>query len=112
MLRRSEAELISYVADNSDRVSLALMESPDPAAAVTALERAAAAVLQIPHPVEPGDPLPNWCQVLVEDGRPVLHVDMQDHREYAGRVVTTILASLDAAGVDGRLEPKRPLGPR
>jgi hypothetical protein len=107
MVDRSDAELISYVTDNCDRAALRLRGPSDAAAAVVAMEQAAAAVLTIRHPDEPTMSLPNWCAVSVEDGEPVLQLDMKDNRDYAGQVVSIILASLDAAGVDGRLEPKR-----
>jgi hypothetical protein len=109
MVRRSEAELISYVAAHSDQVALALRDTPDATAANLAMQRAAAAVRRIPHPVEPDCPLPNWCEAHLEDGAPVLRLDMQDQREYAGQVVATILASL--GDIDGRLEPARPPAP-
>lgn len=103
--------LVAYVAANADRARLAL-RGAEPADASAALASAAAAVHAIPHPDEPDEGLPNWCEVLPEtDGTPVLHLDMQDHGEQAARVVGVILAAVEAAGVEGRLEPVSPVGP-
>jgi hypothetical protein len=45
--------------------------------------------------------------VLDEDGVAVLHLDMKDEIRYSALVVRIVLDQLAAAGVDGRLEPKR-----
>jgi hypothetical protein len=111
MLRRDEADLIAYVAEHSSGVALALHDATDQAAAIAALGRAVHAICRIPHPIEPDYGLPNWCTVLREDGIPVFHLDIKDDSQYAEQIVRIILDELDAAGVDGRLEPKRPPAP-
>ncbi len=106
MIRCDEAELIEYLAGHGDRARLALREVPDAAAALDALQRAAGAICEIPHPVEPSAPLPNWCDAFLVDGEPVLHLDVQDCGEaYAERIIAAVTASLSTAGFDGRLEP-------
>lgn len=106
MIRCDEAELVDYVAGNGDRARLVLREAPDVAVALDALQRAAGAVCEIPHPVEPSAPLPNWCDAFLEDGEPVLHLDVQDWGQaYAERIVTAVVTSLSTAQFDGRLEP-------
>jgi hypothetical protein len=102
-----EPALVAYVAEHSSATALAVYDTTDLAAAGAALRAAAAQICQIRHPDEPDDPLPNWCTVLDEDGVPVLHLDMKDEIRYAALVVRIVLDQLAAAGVDGRLEPKR-----
>jgi len=104
-----EPALVAYVAEHSSATALAVYDTTDLAAAGAALRAAAAQICQIRHPDEPDDPLPNWCTVLDEDGVPVLHLDMKDEIRYAALVVRILLDQLAAAGVDGRLEPKRRL---
>jgi hypothetical protein len=111
VLRHDEAELIAYVASHPSAVALALYDANDPQAATAALRRAAAAIGRVPHPAEPGEALPNWCEVLAEDGVPVLHFDLQDDWRYAVPIVRIILDELGAAGVDGRLEPRQAAAP-
>jgi hypothetical protein len=86
---------------------VAVYDTTDPAAAAAALRAAAAEINEIRHPDEPDGALPNWCEVLDEDGVPVLHLDMKDEIRYAALVVRIVLDQLAVAGVDGRLEPKR-----
>jgi hypothetical protein len=111
VIRRDEVELVAYLAEHADRARLVLRETPDGDAALRALRRAAAAVGRIPHPVEPAQPLPNWCDAFFVDGVPVLHLDIQDHAEYAERIAAAVLTALDADGIDGRLEPLTPPAP-
>lgn len=104
---RDEAELIAYIAAHGSTAVLVLRDAPDADAALAALRQASGEVHAIPHPQEPSAPLPNWCDAFIEDGEPVLHLDVQDQGPaYAGRITAAILAGLDAAGVDGRLEPR------
>lgn len=102
-----EPALVAYVAEHSSATALAVYDTTDPDAAGAALRAAAAKICQIRHPDEPDAALPNWCTVLDEDGVPVLHLDMKDEIRYAALVVRIVLDQLAAAGVDGRLEPKR-----
>jgi hypothetical protein len=102
-----EPVLVAYVAEHSSATALAVYDTTDLAAAGAALCAAAAEICQIRHPDEPGAALPNWCTVLDEDGVPVLHMDMKDEIRYAALVVRIVLDQLAAAGVDGRLEPRR-----
>ncbi|WP_328414488.1 hypothetical protein OG470_20275 [Micromonospora sp. NBC_00389] len=102
-----EPALVVYVADNSSGVALAVYDATDSAVARAALQAAAAEISQIPHPAEPKWSLPNWCEVLDEDGVPVLHLDMKDEIRYAALIVRIVLHALAAAGADGKLEPKR-----
>ncbi len=111
MLRYDEADLIAFVAEHCSGVALALHDTTDQAAGVAALWRAVQAVGRIPHPDAPEDPLPSWCTVLTEDAVPVFRLDLKDESQYAEQVVRIILDELDAANIDGRLEPKRPLQP-
>ncbi|WP_433535362.1 hypothetical protein ACQPZK_25420 [Micromonospora sp. CA-249363] len=111
MLRYDEADLTAYVTEHCSGVALALQETTDQAAGIAALRRAVRAVGRIPHPDDPECPLPSWCTVLVEDAVPVFRLDLKDESEYAEQVVRIILDELDAAGIDGRLEPKRPPQP-
>lgn len=108
MLRYDEDDLVTYVAEHSSAVALVVDGASDGVAVSAALRRAAARILRIPHPREPDTPLPNWCEVLHEDGVPVLHLDMKDEAHYAGRVVAIVLDELRSAGVDGELEPRLP----
>src|SRR5438094_7463173 len=103
----NEPALVAYVAKHSSATALAVYDTTDLAAAGAALRAAAAQICQIRHPDEPDAALPNWCTVLDEDGVPVLHLDMKDEIRYAALVVRIVLDQLAAAGVDGRLEPKR-----
>jgi hypothetical protein len=107
VLRHDEAELIAYVASHPSAVALILYDANDPQAATAALRRAAAAISRIPHPAEPAEALPNWCEVLDEDGVPVLHLDLQDDWRHAVPIVRIILGELGASGVEGRLEPRQ-----
>jgi hypothetical protein len=102
-----EPALVAYVAEHSSATVLAVYDTTDPAAAAAALRAAAAEICQIRHPDEPDDALPNWCEVLEEDGAPVLHLDMKDEIRYAALVVRIVLDQLASSGDDGRLEPKR-----
>jgi hypothetical protein len=111
VLRYDEAELTAYVTDHCSGVALALQDSTDQAAGIAALRRAVQAVGRIPHPDDPECPLSSWCTVLVEDGVPVFRLDLKDESQYAEQVVRIILAELDTAGIDGRLEPRRPPQP-
>lgn len=108
VIDRDEGALISYVRGRPSSTTLALREVGDDAAALGALRSAADAVRRIPHPDEPADSLVNWADALPGDAGPVLHIDLQDRFDYAGRVVHTVLDALDAAGLDGRLEPVHP----
>jgi len=102
-----EPALVSYVAEHSSSVALAVYEASDPAAARAALRDAAAQISQIRHPDEPDDALANRCDVRDEDGVPVLYLDMKDETRYAALVVRIVLDRLSGTGVDGRLEPQR-----
>ncbi len=97
--------LIAYVAEHSSQTALALEDATDQAAVGAALRAAAAKILQIRHPDEPDEPLPNWCDVVDEDGVPVLHLDMKDEIRYSALVVRIVLDELTRAGIDGRLVP-------
>lgn len=110
MPRLDEPALVRYVAAHTSATALALYDASDPDAAAAALRAAAAEICQIRHPDEPDDPLPNWCAVRDEDGVPVLRLDMKDEVPYAALVVRIILDQLAAAGIDGRLQPKRTSG--
>jgi hypothetical protein len=59
MIRCDEARLIAYVASHGDRARLVLRDVPDMDTALAALQRAAAAICEIPHPDEPGLPQPS-----------------------------------------------------
>ncbi|MDG4810988.1 hypothetical protein O7634_29875 [Micromonospora sp. WMMD1120] len=111
MLRYDEADLVAYVADHCSQVALALYDTTDQTAGVAALRRAVRRVGRIPHPDVPEDPLPSWCSVLVEDDVPVFRLDLKDEGQYAEHVVRIVLGELDAADIDGRLEPRRPPQP-
>lgn len=102
-----EPALVAYVAEHSSAAALAVYDATDPAAARAALRAAAAEICRIRHPDLPDTVLPNWCEVLDEDGVPVLHLDMKDEVRYAALVVTIVLDQLARAGVDGRLVPRR-----
>jgi hypothetical protein len=102
-----EPALVVYVAEYPSATALAVYDASDPAAAGAALRAAAAQIHEIRHPGEPGSALPNWCEVLDEDGVPVLHLDMKDEIRYAALVVRIVLDRLAAAGVDGRLAARR-----
>lgn len=102
-----EPALVSYVAEHSSGVALAVYDASDQAGVRAALQKAAAEICQIRHPDEPDEALPNWCAVLDEDGVAVLRLDMKDEIRYSALVVRIVLAQLTSAGVDGRLEPKR-----
>jgi len=108
VIDRDEGELISYVRGRPGTTALALREVGDAAAALGALRSAAAALRRMPHPDVPADSLVSWASALPGDAGPVLHIDMQDHFAYARRVVHAVLDALDAAGLDGRLEPVHP----
>ncbi|GIJ71470.1 hypothetical protein [Virgisporangium ochraceum] len=111
MLRYDEDDLVTYVAGHSSAVALVVDDTSDDLAACAALRRAAVRVSQIPHPLEPDSPLPNWCTVLHEDGVPVFHLDMKDEAQYAEQVVAIVLDELRSAGVDGQLGPRLPPPP-
>ena len=105
VLLRDEGELIAYLAENPSWARLVLRDAPDPGAAQRALREAAEAVWRIPNPFEPSVGLPNFCGVSIEDGLPVLSIDVKDSSDYAGRIAAAILGALDASGIGGRLEP-------
>jgi hypothetical protein len=102
-----EPALVTYVAAHSSQTALAVYDATDPVAAGAALRAAAAEIGRIRHPDEPDCALPNWCAVLDEDGVAVLHLDMKDEIRYAALVVRIVLDRLAAAGIDGRLTPRR-----
>jgi hypothetical protein len=106
-----EPALVAYVADHTSSTALAVHDAADPAAARAALEAAAAEIRQIRHPDEPDASLPNWCEVLVEDGVPVLRLDMKDEIRYSALVVRIVLDRMAAAGNPGRVAPRRPPEP-
>ncbi len=107
-----EARLIEYVASHGDSARLALRDVPDVGAALVALQRAAAAICEIPHPDELSAALPNWCDAFLVEGEPVLHLDVQDWGEaYAAQIIGTVVRSLSTADLDGRLEPFPRPGP-
>jgi hypothetical protein len=106
VIRCDEGRLIEYVAGHGDGARLALRDAPDVGAALAALQRAATAICEIPHPDEPGAPLPNWCDAFLVEGEPVLHLDVQDWGQtYATRIIGAVVTSLSTADLDGRLEP-------
>jgi hypothetical protein len=112
MIRCDEAELIGYVAGHGESARLVLLDVPDAAVALDALQRAAEAICEIAHPDEPDDPLPNWCDAFLVDGKPVLHLDVQDWGPvYAERIVAAVMTSLSTAELDGRLKPFPRPGP-
>ncbi|MGC9670298.1 hypothetical protein ACNTMW_27610 [Planosporangium sp. 12N6] len=111
MLERDEADLTAHLAERPGQAVFVLRRAGDDETAMAALRRAAAAVRAIPHPDEPDEPLPNGVDVLPGDDGPTLHLDLQDHAEYADRVVAAIVAALDESGVDGHLKPVRPAAP-
>jgi hypothetical protein len=91
MIRCDEATLIACVASDGDRARLVLRDVPDMDAALADLRRAAAAICEIPDPDEPSEPLPNWCDAFLDDGCPVLRLDVKDSGEtYAARIVAAI----------------------
>jgi len=104
-------DLAAYLADRPSQAVLGLRGAGDDEAAMVALRRAADAVRAIPHPDEPGEPLPAWVDAVLGDDGPTLHLDLQDHGALAPRVVAAIVAVLAEHGVDGRLEPVRPPAP-
>ncbi len=84
-----------------------LRGASDAEIARTAMQRGAGAVFEVPHPLEPDDPLPNYasCVTLTEDG-PSFWIDCKDELDdpdTAAAVVAAILRALDAAGADGVL---------
>jgi hypothetical protein len=105
MVRRDEPELIAYLAEHPSWARLVLREVRDTDTALRALRRAAEAVWRIPHPLEPTDGLPNYCSPSLEDGLPVLCLDVKDNSDHAARIAEAILTALDAEGIGGRLEP-------
>jgi hypothetical protein len=111
VLERDEADLIAYVNDRPGQAVFVLRGTAGEGVSMAALRHAAAAVRAIPHPDEPGDPLPNWVAAISGDDGPSLHLDMQDHGEQAARVVAAMVAALEESGVDGRIEPLRPPPP-
>jgi hypothetical protein len=102
-----EPALVAYVAENPSATALAVYDATDNAAATAALRAAAAEICLIRHPDEPDAALPNWCDVLDEDGVPVLHLDLKAEVRYAALVVRIVLDQLAAAGIDGRLAPRQ-----
>lgn len=102
-----EAALIAYLEENADRVHLAVRDGSDPQAGLRALRRAASAVQRIPHPDEPEDGLPNFTDVSLEDGLPVLRMDVKDGGRFAAQIATAMLGALETEGTVGRLEPVR-----
>ncbi|MCA2216898.1 hypothetical protein [Jidongwangia harbinensis] len=110
MLERDDADLIAYLAERPGAGVFSL-RSGDEAAAMAALRDAADAVRAIPHPDEPGEPLPNWVDALLGDDGPTLHLDLQDRSDHAPQVIAAIVGAVEAAGADGRLTPVRPPEP-
>jgi hypothetical protein len=103
---RDETRLVSYVAEHSSQVELMLSGTSDTDRAMAALRWAAAGISAIAHPDEPDCPLPNWCEACLEDGVPVLHLDMKNVSRGAAQVVGVILHELDKVGIDGALAPR------
>ena len=107
MIEWDRAELIEYLLERHDSAELAVRETPDPGAARGALRNAVAAIWGLRSSVEPGASLPHDCKARMDDGIPVLYLDVQDPDwpRLAGQVVALTVRGLEAAGVTGRLEP-------
>jgi hypothetical protein len=107
MIEWDQAELIAYLLEHHDSAELAVRETPDPWTAHGALHDAVGAIREIRSSGEPGEPVPRHCGVRMDDGVPVLYLDVQDPDwpRLAGQVVALTVRELEAAAVTGRLEP-------
>jgi hypothetical protein len=104
-----QAELVAYLSELGSQAELAVRGAPDPWLAHGALHAAAGAICDIRHPDEPGEPLPNYCEVRMAEDIPMLHLDVQDYGwRYAKQIVALVVSSLDVAEITGRLEPGEP----
>lgn len=109
MIEWDQAELVAYLSELGSQAELAVHDAPDPWAAHGALHYAVGAIRDIPSPDEPGESLPSSCGARMDQGIPVLYLDVQDHGwRYANQIVALTVRELEAAGVDGRLEPAQP----
>jgi len=99
--------LVAYIAEHSGAAQVVLSGVEDSEAAQHALAAARAALFTIPHPEEPGDPLPSFASdVSVGPGGPTFWFDIADAEAYDGlidRVVQVMTAAIELAGVDGVL---------
>jgi hypothetical protein len=104
-----QAELVAYLSELGSQAGLAVHGAADPWAAHGALHYAAGAIRDIPHPDEPAEPLPSLCGVQMDQGIPMLYLNVGDYGwRYAGQIVALTVGELEAGGVVGRLEPAQP----
>jgi hypothetical protein len=104
---QAEDDIVLKMEDQSGACRFLLRDTSDGDAAHAAMERAAEAVFNVPHPEEPDEPLPNYASAVTEtaDG-PSFWIDCKDELDdpdTAAAVVTAIVGALDDAGVDGLL---------
>ncbi len=110
MIECDQAELVAYLSENGSWAELAVRGAPDPWTAHGALHYAVGAILDIPSSLGPGESIASDCGVRMDQGIPVLYLDVQDPEwpRYADQIVTLTVGELEAAGVTGRLEPLQP----
>jgi len=93
--------LLDYMASNSDSCTFVLKDMP-PEAAVRGLRSACRAVGSIPHPEEPGDPLPSYMSVPEPTGDGArCTIDMADAEAYEGLLEQVLQAVLDGLAAEG-----------
>jgi hypothetical protein len=110
MIECDQAELAAYLLQHGSWAELAVRDAADPWSAHGALRHVVGAIYDLPSSHEPGEPLPSVCDVRVDQGIPVLYLDVQDENwpRYVERIVALTVRELEAAGVTGRLEPLEP----
>jgi hypothetical protein len=93
--------LLDYMASNSGACTFVLKET-SPEAAVRGMQSACRAVGAIPHPEEPGDPLPSYMSVPETTGDGArCTIDVADAEAYEGLLERVLQAVLDGLATEG-----------
>jgi hypothetical protein len=100
--------LVARMKANSGACHVQLQGAADAEVARLAMTKARQAVLRIPHPEEPSDPLPSFASNVVDSGSgPQFWFDVADAEAYDGLVETIVdtmvLAVREAGLVSGQL---------
>lgn len=101
-----EPLLHKAIATSSGAVQLEVRDSPRPELVEQGFQAARRALLAIPHPEEPDEPLPSAVSVRLGPRSPRLVFDIADAEAEPGlieTVVQRIVDALNGAGVDGTL---------
>jgi hypothetical protein len=103
---RPDPTLLAYIAEHGDACHITVEGTGGREAAADGLRAARDRIRSIPHPDEPSEGLPNWCEVEEKGEGPVLEFDIKDWGQlYAVDIVDILVESLERAGFVGVVRP-------